>query len=193
MGLFDDVNRFFEERLDEFLRNHPHLELQALEEQLREQEQDTLRLITDLQLEEKGLQDEILSLAQEIQLWHKRVNKAKDAHRNDLAQAAQEREAALLRQGNQRWGQMEGVKQRLLQSKKLLHQCQQKRKEVQAQAAAAQAARSSAPGNSSSETFGWTQGYNPSSYSSKADPLEQKFQNWETQAELEEMKRNLGK
>lgn len=53
MGLFDDINQFLEERLDEFLQNNPHLELQALEEQLREQEQDTTKLISRLQLEEK--------------------------------------------------------------------------------------------------------------------------------------------
>ncbi|HAG84825.1 MAG TPA: TIGR04376 family protein, partial [Cyanobacteria bacterium UBA12227] len=26
MGLFEDLNRFLENRLDEFLRNNPHLE-----------------------------------------------------------------------------------------------------------------------------------------------------------------------
>ncbi|MGL4503833.1 MAG: TIGR04376 family protein, partial [Planktothrix sp.] len=47
MGLFEDFSRFFETRLDEFLKDNPHLELQALEEQLREQEEDTLRLIAE--------------------------------------------------------------------------------------------------------------------------------------------------
>jgi len=37
VGLFDDFSRFLESRLEEFLRNNPHLEL-ALLEQLREQE-----------------------------------------------------------------------------------------------------------------------------------------------------------
>ena len=35
MGLFDDLSRFLENRLEEFLRNNPHLELEALLEQLR--------------------------------------------------------------------------------------------------------------------------------------------------------------
>jgi uncharacterized protein (TIGR04376 family) len=67
MGLFDDINNFLEERLDEFLRNNPHLELQAIEEQLVEQEQDTRKLIAKLQLEEKSLQDRILEIANNIQ------------------------------------------------------------------------------------------------------------------------------
>jgi uncharacterized protein (TIGR04376 family) len=104
MGLFDDFSRFLESRLDEFLQNNPHLELQAIEEQLLEQEQDTIKLIAQLQLQEKNLQDEILSIAQEIQTWHSRISTARASGREDLANAAQEREAALLRQGNQRWG-----------------------------------------------------------------------------------------
>ena len=193
MGLFDDVNRFFEDRLDEFLRNNPHLELQALEEQLREQEEDTLRLIATLQLEEKRLQDEILKLAKDIQLWHGRIEKAKAAGRVDLAQAAQEREAALLRQGNQRWGQMEGVKQRLTKAKELLHQFQQKRKEVQNKAAQAKAAQANTQTKSSSQTSGWNQAYNYSNFNLGNDPLDQKFQDLETEEELARMKRNLGK
>ncbi len=189
MGLFDDFSRFFEERLDEFLKNNPHLELQALEEQLRQQEQDTLRLIADLQLQEKRLKDEILALAKEIQLWHTRIEKAKKAGRMDLVKPAQEREAALLRQGNQRWGQMEGVKQRLLQAKELIGRYQQKRKEVQAQAAQAKAAQTSAT------NFGWNHPYNYTRTSTNyaVDSLDQQFQQWETDDELEQMKRNLGR
>ncbi|MEL6927876.1 MAG: TIGR04376 family protein, partial [Cyanobacteria bacterium J06600_6] len=92
MGLFDDINQFLEERLDEFLQNNPHLELQALEEQLREQEQDTTKLIAKLQLEEKSLQDRVLAIANDIQTWHGRIGKAEQAKRQDLADAARERE-----------------------------------------------------------------------------------------------------
>lgn len=192
MGLFDDVNRFLETRLEEFLKNHPHLEIQALEEQLREQEQDTQRLIADLQLQEKKLQDEILSIAEDIQLWHSRVSKAKQANRPDLAQAAQAREASLLRTGNQRWGQMEGVKKRLVQSKELLRQIQQRRKEVEAKAAEAKASASYQTQTSDWETTAWKQGNTYGSYSRGADPLEQRFRDWETEDELEKMKRNMG-
>lgn len=189
MGLFDDLSQFLETRLEEFLRNNPHLELQALEEQLREQEQDTLRLITDLQLKEKRLQDEILAVAKDIQTWHSRIQTAQAKNRPDLANAAQEREAALLRQGNQLWGQMEGVKKRIVQAKELLYQVEQRRKEVKAKATQAQA-QSTTKTNSDWDTIGWNQG---SSYNRTTDPLEEKFQNWEMDQELEEMKRNLGR
>lgn len=191
MGLFDDLSRFLENRLEEFLRNNPHLELEALLEQLREQEEDTLKLIADLKLQEKRSQEDILSTAQEIQRWHIRVQKAKDAGRQDLAAAAQEREAALLREGNQRWGQMQGLKERITQSQELLGKIQQRRQEVQSKAAEAQTTRAKAQTQQRLETDGWWN--QTSSSSSSFDDLEEKFRRWETQDELEQMKRNLGK
>jgi len=191
MGLFDDFSRFLETRLEEFLRSNPHLELQAIEEQLKEQEEDTLRLILDIQKQEKKLQGEILSAAQEIQRWNDRINKAKAAQRLDLAQAAQERQAALLRQGNQRWGQMQGCKERIEKAKELYRQIQVRRKEVRAKAAEA-ATRTTTKTEQNWDTKGWNQSSNYSSFTA-ADPLEEKFQRWEADEELDQMKRNIGR
>jgi uncharacterized protein (TIGR04376 family) len=193
MGLFDDLSQFLEERLDEFLRNNPHLELQAIEEQLGEQEQDTQRLILELQRQEKSLQDEILSVAQDIQVWHGRVSKAEAAGRQDLAEAAKEREAALLRQGNQLWGQMEGTKQRIVQAKELLQQIQQRRQEVKAKYEQVKAAGVNYSDTATGYTAGWDRGANTSGYNRAADPLEAQFQRWELDEELDRMKRNLGR
>ncbi|MBD2255820.1 TIGR04376 family protein [Nostoc parmelioides] len=191
MGLFDDLSRFLENRLEEFLRNNPHLELEALLEQLRQQEEDTLKLVADLQLQEKRSQEDILSTAQEIQRWHIRVQKAKNANRQDLVGPAEEREAALLREGNQLWGHMQGLKERLEQSKELLSKIQARRQEVQTKAAQAQTARAKAQTQQRIETNGW---WNSTTSSSGGfDDLEEKFRRWETQDELEQMKRNLGK
>ncbi len=187
MSLFDDFSRFLETRLEEFLRNNPHLELQALLEQLREQEQDTLKLIVELEQQEKQLEGEILALAQDIERWHARINKAQTAGRADLAQAAQERKAALLRQGNQLWGQMQGAKKRLAQSQQLLTQIQQRKREVSLKAAQAQTAQS--PPNR--DTIGWNQSDRYRSSSRSSDPLEAEFQRWELDDELERLKRNL--
>jgi len=191
VGLFDDLSRFLENRLEEFLRNNPHLELEALLEQLRQQEEDTLKLIADLQLQEKRSQEDILATAQEIQRWHIRVQKAKNANRQDLVGPAEEREAALLREGNQLWGHMQGLKERLEQSKELLSKIQARRQEVQTKAAQAQTARAKAQTQQRIETNGW---WNSTTSSSGGfDDLEEKFRRWETQDELEQMKRNLGK
>ncbi|MBE9231105.1 TIGR04376 family protein [Cuspidothrix issatschenkoi LEGE 03284] len=188
VSLFDDLSRFLESRLEEFLRNNPHLELQALLEQLREQEEDTLKLVADLQLQQKRSQEEILATAQEIQKWHIRIQKAQAAGRQDLAIPAQAREAALLREGNQMWGQMQGLKERITQSQELLRKIQQRRQEVQAKATEAQTARTKAQAQQRLETNAWN-----SNYQSNSDDLEDTFRRWETEDELEKLKRNMGK
>ncbi|NJP08920.1 MAG: TIGR04376 family protein [Leptolyngbyaceae cyanobacterium RU_5_1] len=190
MGLFDDFSRFLETRLEEFLRDNPHLELMALEEKLREQEEETLKLMTDLKVKEQQIQDEILAIAQEIQLWHARIEKAKAKGRLDLAEPAQEREAALLRQGNQKWGQMEMIKERTKQTQELQQQIQRRRQEVQKKVVEAQAARAAAKADQRWDSVGWNSG--PSYIHSSADPLEQQFKRWEAEEELDQMKRNMG-
>lgn len=198
MGLFEDFSTFLETRLEEFLRNNPHLELQALEEQLRDQEEEAIRLLGDLRLREKQLQNEILATAQEVQRWHVRIEKARQAQRFDLLKPAEEREAALLRQGNQLWGQMELVKKRIQQTIDLQRQIQVRRQEVKTKVAEAQqAARASYQAQTAQteqqwQTIGWNRGFG-SSYSSSADPLEQTFRQWETEEDLEELKRQMGR
>ncbi|MGB3614732.1 MAG: TIGR04376 family protein [Elainellaceae cyanobacterium] len=202
MGVFEDLSRFLETRLEEFLKNNPHLELQALDEQLREQEAETLRLIASFQVREKQTKDEILVTAQEVQRWHERIQKAKAAGRTDLATAAEAREAALLRQGNQLWGQMKGMQERITQSKDLMQRTQKRRQELKEklrQAAAARAAeRATSQTKSTEAAAAWSQ--QPSSYSfsgatssSAFDPLEQSFQDWETEEDLEQLKRNINR
>jgi uncharacterized protein (TIGR04376 family) len=194
MGVFEDFSRFLETRLEEFLRDNPHLELMALEEQLYEQEEDVINLLAELQGREKQLQDQILETAQEIQRWHVRIEKAKAAQRFDLVRPAEEREAALLRQGNQLWGQMQTTKQSIQQSLQLQRQIQQRRKEVKAKIAEAEAARTIPKTDQPWQTTGWNQGA-PSvkSSSSSTDPLEAKFRQWEMEDELDELKRKMGR
>ena len=55
MSIIDDLLRFLETRLEEFLRAHPELELQALEEQLRQQEADTTKLIAETRADQQRL------------------------------------------------------------------------------------------------------------------------------------------
>lgn len=204
MGLFDDFSRFLETRLDEFLRAHPELELQAIEDQLREQEADSQRLIVELQAKQKRLEAQILETAQDIQRWHVRIAKVEAAGDLKLGQAAREREAALLRQGNQLWGQRESVQTRLSQAETLLAQVRSRLAEVKSQIrqeAEARAARSTnVPGDQTnpgantgpdtgSETSGWAKGWHSSGGS---DPLEDQFRRWELDEELAALKRKMG-
>ena len=71
-------------------------------------------------------------------------------------------------------------------------QIQQRRKEVKAKAIEVEAQRHATRNEKPWETQGWNQS---SSYSfgQSADPLEEQFRRWETEDELERMKRNMGR
>ena len=192
MGFFVDFSQFLVNRLEEFLQINPHLELQALEEQLHQQEADTLRLIIQLQRQEKKLAQDILSTAQEVKRWHNRIEKAQTANRPDLVQAAQEREASFLRQGNQQWGQMQGCKKRIEQAKGLYHQIKQRCKEVRAKAVQAETTHYTDKNERRWETDGWNQNISYD-FDNLFDQLEEQFKSLETEEELKKMKRDMGK
>jgi uncharacterized protein (TIGR04376 family) len=191
MGLFEDMKRFLESQIDDFLVKNPHLELQVIEEQLAQQEKDTYQLIVDLQSQETRTETEILNTAQEIKKWYDLVQKAAAAGRTDLSEPAQDRVNALLPQGNQLWGKMQGLKERKAKATELLQTIKSRRTEVKAKAAAAQVARKQAETIDSTNSWGSVNSY--TSNSNFADPLEAKFRQWEADEEIERMKRNLGK
>ncbi|MGA1284241.1 MAG: TIGR04376 family protein [Prochlorothrix sp.] len=206
MSLFEDFSQFLESRLDEFLRSNPHLELQALEEQLREQEADAQQLLRQFQAKEKQLQDQILETAKEVQRWHLRIQKAQAARRLDLVSAAQEREAALLRQGNQLWGQMKGVTARIQRTEEVQRQIQGQRQEVARKAAAARQAAEQAKAQTQRppsagawtpppdpQATGWSRSTASSSGDPRFDPLEEQFQRLETEEELQDLKQRMGR
>ena len=189
MGLIEDMKRFLESQIDDFLAKNPHLELQVIGEQLAQQETDTVQLIIDLQAQSKQTEQEILHTAQEIKNWYDRVQKATTAGRADLATAAQERVNSLLPQGNQLWGKMQGLKERTAKAQELLQTIKTRRTEVKAKAA--QAVRDRAATSTSTSSWGSVNNY--TSTSDFADPLEAQFRRWEADEELEHLKRNLGK
>ncbi len=141
MSLIDDLIRSLEMRLDAFLQAHPELELQALEEQLRQQELDAKNLLTRSQVELAAVEKKIMTLAEDIKLWHSRIDQAQAAKRSDLAAAARDREANLLQQGNQLWGQMQALKSRIGQMEQLLQQVQVRKQELRVRLEAQRAAR----------------------------------------------------
>ncbi|CAN1212128.1 TIGR04376 family protein [Tumidithrix helvetica PCC 7403] len=194
MGLIEDISRFLETRLEEYIRSNPQMELQVLEDQLRGQAEEVAKLIVGFEVQEKGHQDQILAIAEEIKLWHGRALKAEAAGRKDLANGAKEREAAFLRQGNQVWAQMELVKQRRAQTLELQSQIQVRRKEVQAKIAEATKAAKNAPKQpQTNPVFNWENLYTPQSSANSFDDLDNKFKQWEMDEELERLKRKMGK
>lgn len=190
MGLFEDLSQFLEMRLEEFLQSHPHLELLALEESLRDQEAEVQALLVDLNAQLQTVQSQIRATAEEVKRWHFRVEKANGANRPDLAEKAQEREVAFLRQGNQEWSRMQRLQERLQAAQALIEQIHVRRQEVRAKAEAVKASQAEAEAQWQNSTVR-SQPAGPGSNKS-IDPLEAAFSRWEADLELEELKRNLG-
>ncbi len=190
MGLFDDMKRFLETQLDDFMSKNPHLQIQVLEEQLQQQEEDSQTFLVELRGQEKQLQAEVLSTAQEIKSWHDRVTKAQAAGRQELAVAAQERVDTLLRQGNQLWGKMQSIKDRTAQTNKLIETIKVRRQELKQKAAEVQAATQTTSAAWERPVGSWR---SETSRSDPSDPLEAQFLRWEAEEELQQLKKKLGK
>jgi len=185
MGIFDalgGLGQFIESRLDEFLRDHPELELQVLADQVEQQFTETLRLLQSSQGEEERYKKEILALAEEIKTWHGRVEKAKRVNRPDLAAQAQEVENRLLQQGNGVWAAMKGAAQRQHEMRQLLVQIQSKREEIKLRQQDLWRQQSATPRSSSSP-----QPPSPSD-GQKLRDLEQAFAKLEMDLELEKLR-----
>ncbi|WP_404786493.1 TIGR04376 family protein [Altericista sp. CCNU0014] len=192
MGVFEDMSRLLEERLDEFLKTHPGLELQVLEDQLREQEAEVQKNLRQLAAEEQEAQQNILKTAEEVQRWHGRIAKAEQAKRPDLAQAAREREAAFLRQGNQQWAQMSLAQQQIQQYKALAEQVQSRRQDVRAKIR--QQAQSKVPQTPPTPQAWQETATRPDkNFFEAPDPLEARFKELEMEQELDALKRQMGK
>lgn len=187
MSLFDDVSQFLEAQLDVFLQENPQLALQVLEDQLREQEAETRRLILKLQQQEEQLQGDILAIAEDIRIWHQRITKADAAGRQDLVTPAREREAALLRQGNQRWGQLQSTQDNRKQSEVLLQKTLSKRQELAQKMATAKASQTPTPPPS-----GWQNAERYRRSPDSFDVVDSQFREWELEDELQQMRKDLG-
>ncbi len=193
MGLFDDISQFLEQRLDEFLKNNPHLELQALDEKLHEQEVETMRLIGNLKARQNQVEQEIVTTAQDIKRWHSRIEKAKAARRQDLVEPAQAHEAMLLRQGNQLWGNMEILRDRITQTQAVQQKIHQQRQQLQIKLKQAKAAQTAAAQKTDqAQSSAWSTAWSTATSPPRAmDPLEEEFAKWEADEELDRMKRNM--
>lgn len=191
MGVFDEVSQFLETRLEEFLRQNPQLELQVLLEQIQDQEKETLQLLHNLKTQQSQQEEQLLALAEDIKLWHGRIQKAQQAQRLELATAAQQRENELLQQGNQLWGQRLQTLERLQQAQKLSQQMQQRRQEVQNQIDSLKAQASRSTSTAAPKSAPPPPPKTSRTHNQSGDPLEAEFQRWELDEELNRLKRKL--
>ncbi|MFT0788135.1 TIGR04376 family protein [Synechococcus sp. H55.10] len=186
MKFIEDIIRFLETRLEEFLRAHPEIELQALDEQLRQQEEETRRLLQESRAQKQALSEALAKLGEEIKTWHFRIEKAERANRPDLAEGARRREAELLQQGSRLFNQGKSLEEKIRQLEALLPQIAQRRQEVQTKLQEVKAAQAK---TAAERVSPWEKLF-------EEDKLEEEFRRLEMRLavdkELDDMKKKVG-
>lgn len=99
----DQLEARLEETLEGFLQTNPQQEALLAEQDARERQQrlrrDRVTLKTEAELQRQGL----LRLAEDIRSWQERVERARRAGAHELAGRAEAHIATLMEQGRARW------------------------------------------------------------------------------------------
>lgn len=162
----DQLEARLDETLEGFLQANPQQEALLAEQAARERQQrlrrDRVTLKTEAELQRQGL----LRLAEDIRSWQERVKRARGAGALDLAGRAEAHIATLMEQGRARWQTLAELGERFAAVERELREL--------ATAAAPQA------------TTGSTKEPKP-----RGTVLEADWAAFETQQELEELRRKL--
>jgi len=161
---FEQLEARLEQQLEAFLRANPEQEALLQEQDQREQQQAKRRRRQQQLQQAEALRAELLQLAAEIQQWQGRVERARQAGALELAERAEQQLSELMERGRQRWQQLAQL----------------------GQAVAAEPEPEPEP-----EPTAETQ-TPPAAAAAGAEPLEQAWARFETDQELEALRRRQG-
>jgi len=171
----DQLEARLEQTLEGFLRANPQQETLLAEQQARERQQqlrrDRLGLKTEAELQRQGL----LRLAEDIRCWQGRVDRAKGAGALDLAGRAEAHIATLMEQGRARWQTLDELGERFAAVEKELRELSAANRGG-APASGARGPEAGAAANDRNSSQG----------------LEADWAVFESQLELEELRRKMG-
>lgn len=191
MSIFENFTNFLESKLDEFLQSNPELNLKIIAQEIKQEKEDTIGLISKLESRRKQLELDILKLVQDIKIWCERIEKAEKANRNDLAKEAEERKNTLLSQGNFAWQEMEKVKNQIVENNNKLINLENKEREINLKVKELEKAKQWTQSNSNTSNYNSYGSYSNSGFNNSNDDLEKKFRDWEVSVELEELKKKM--
>ena len=103
----DQLEAKLEQTLEAFLRANPAQQELLQEQEQRDRQQQSAGRRRAQRAEAKLLRQELLNLAAEIQQWRQRVERARSAGADDLANRAQRHLDQLMERGRGRWLQLE--------------------------------------------------------------------------------------
>jgi hercynine metabolism protein len=112
MSWLEQLDRELDQRLSGFLRSNP-LQDQLFEEQhSRDRAQSLQRQRRQLQQEAKLQRQQLMQLAEDVQAWRKRSQKAREAKASDLAHRADQHLDGLMNQGRRLWNDLDDLGRR---------------------------------------------------------------------------------
>jgi hercynine metabolism protein len=100
---FSQLERQLEQQLESFLRANPTQEQLLRQQEQRERQQRLRRRRLDLQAGAERARADLLKLAGEIRQWQERVQRARAAGADALAERAESHLAELMARGRDRW------------------------------------------------------------------------------------------
>ena len=105
----DNLERSLEERLEQFLRSNPSQDQLLQEQHLQDRQRDLHNRRGQQQLQARELRRLLLTLAEQVQAWTKRSEKAREAGALELAQRAEQHVVGLMQQGRELWEEFEAL------------------------------------------------------------------------------------
>ena len=105
----DNLERSLEERLEQFLRSNPSQDQLLREQHLQDRQRDLHNRRGQQQLQARELRRQLLTLAEQVQAWTKRGEKARGAGALELTHRADQHVVALMQQGRELWEEFEAL------------------------------------------------------------------------------------
>ena len=105
----DNLERSLEERLEQFLSSNPSQDQLLREQHLQDRQRDLHNRRGQQQLQARELRRQLLTLAEQVQDWTKRGEKARGAGALELAQRADQHVVGLMQQGRKLWEEFEAL------------------------------------------------------------------------------------
>ena len=105
----DNLERSLEERLEQFLSSNPSQDQLLREQHLQDRQRDLHIRRGQQQLQARELRRQLLTLAEQVQAWTKRGEKARGAGALELAHRADQHVVALMQQGRELWEEFEAL------------------------------------------------------------------------------------
>ena len=103
----DQLEQNLEERLDAFLHSNPDQDRLLQEQHLQDRQRDLSSRRDLMKIQARDLRRQLLSLAEQVQVWGERTKKARNAGADDLALRAEQHVKTLMDQGRDLWNELD--------------------------------------------------------------------------------------